>query len=89
MAKKAQNFVGWLARSTLRKVQPNQPDRMSEITIQTQPKQANDHQTQNIESVSTRLSHALSLLTSMSAFHPKLPLGAVHAFDPFQTSAAG
>ena len=74
MAKKAQNFVGRLARSTLRNVQPNQPDRMSETTIQTQPMQPSDHQTQNIESLSTRLSHARNPLTSMSAFHPVLPL---------------
>ena len=70
MAKMAQNFVGWLARSTLRNVQPNQPNRMSDTTIQTEPKQASDHQTQNIETVSTRSSHALDLLTSMPRFPP-------------------
>jgi hypothetical protein len=75
MAKKVQNFVGWIARSTLRNVQPNQPDRMSEITIQTQPIQASDHKTQNTESLSTRLSHASYPLTSMTAFHPLQTFG--------------
>src|SRR3954467_5412268 len=78
IAKKAQNFVGWLALSTLRNVQPNQPDRMSETTIQNQQIQASDHQIQNIESLSTRLSHAhpcsrqclLSTQTCRGSFRP-------------------